>query len=159
GHERHRPGQFRLGPRALVLEPQHAAVAAADDQPRLAGAVPVGHHRVRVAVVDADLRARGAGLHGLAEGGLLLRPLGGHKPDGALDAAAQQVELARAAPVGRAYRRGRPELDDLAVLAFELPGRRVLALAQALEEVQFARPAAGEDVGDAVAVEVHKLWS
>src|SRR5262249_31387015 len=40
------------------------------------------------------------------------------------------------------------------------PGRRgVLALAESLEEVQLAWPGAGEDVTDAVAVEVHKLWS
>src|SRR5207253_7718106 len=37
-------------------------------------------------------------------------------------------------------------------------GVQTCALPISLEEVQIAREAAGEDVADAVAVEVHKLW-
>src|SRR5262249_48620328 len=76
-----------------------------------------------------------------------------------VDVADQQAQFAGPEPVGGENRRGVAELDGLAVSVLDhLPGR-VLALALAAEQVQFARPGAGNHVADAVAVEVHELWS
>src|SRR5207253_10666034 len=49
------------------------------------------------------------------------------------------------------------DVDRLARFVFELDRGVEVAFALALEEEDFAGPGAGEEVGDAVAVEVHQL--
>jgi hypothetical protein len=58
--------------------------------------------------------------------------------------------------VGR-FTNAATRVDDVAVLVPELFGRAVSAVLLAAEDEDFAGPGAGDDVLDAVAVEVRKL--
>src|SRR5262245_20466247 len=151
--------ELRFLSRANVGIPCDAPVAIAQYDPWLAGTVPVSHYRVRVALRGHDLLAVGLELLPLAIGRLLARPLVGDQPDVPLDAADQQVEFSGAAPVTGKHGRSSAKLDRLSVLVLEHLPCSVLALALAAEEIELARPAAGQDIGSAIAVEVHELWS
>src|SRR5439155_8758354 len=91
--------------------------------------------------------------------GQRLALLAGDEPDLAQHRADDQVEGPVAVPVGRERRRGTADVDRFAVAALERLAGRELAVGLPAEEVDLARPGAGEEVGPPVAVQVHQLWS
>src|SRR5262249_41409938 len=151
-------GQLWLGLTSHVAIPDHAAVAAADHQVEQSIIIPVSDDRLRVTVRGFDGLAAGLQFLGRAVNRSGVAAAVGDEEDIAFNVADEQVELAGAAPIYGEDGGSTAEVDILAV-ALQFHRTRELAFAPAFEEVKLARPAAGQDVADAVAVQVHKLWS
>src|SRR5262249_46476311 len=103
--------------------------------------------------------ARGPQSTGGAEGQLPAPALVGDEVHFAEDGADQQVGGAVAVPVRREGRGGAADVERLAVPVLQLFAGGEGPVRLAAEEVDLARPGAGEYVGSAVAVQVHQLWS
>src|SRR5262249_4077677 len=136
--------------RALVAEQVDAATDVADEQVDQAVAVPIDRVHRRRGASDRDRlvrRARDAfavvGANVPSALVLFVLPVDGAADD---EYAAPRLLLDAAADV-----------DDVAVLVLEHLGRRELALGLALEKEDLPGPGAGDEIGDAVAVEVHQL--
>ena len=146
----------RPGARRVEVQ-RDRAVAAPDDQIERAVPVPVRQRGAGVVLVDLAVARRELG--GLAPRQLLGAALVGQEPDVAVDAAHDEVEIAVAIPVGGLHDRRVADVDLGPVLVLQLHGLGEGLVRAALEEVELARPAAGDDVTMPVAVEVHDLWT
>src|SRR5262245_56827544 len=114
---------------------------------------------MRITVRDADRRAIGRQLLCLAECVAGCRAFIQHEVDTPFHVANEQVELAVTVPIDGKHSGGVRNLDRLARLILEGLFAGKLAFAQSFEEIKLTGPGTGENVGNAVAVQVHELWS